>query len=60
MITKNESRRQRWKLLIDWADIAYFIGAGCIIAAGSYYEPWLPLALAGASLIAWALLISRR
>ena len=57
---ERERRRQQWRLLIDWADIAYFIGTACLAIDGHYLAPWATLAVIGAALIAWALLIARR
>lgn len=57
---EREERRRRWRLLLDWADVAYFTGTGCVAVAGFHFAAWAALLVVGVALIAWALLIARR
>lgn len=57
---EKQEMRERWRLLIDWADIAYFTGAGFLAGAGFMFAKWAGLAIIGGALIAWALITARR
>lgn len=57
----NEKKERRLLRLLDWLDdAAYFAGLGCLTAAGFMFCAAAGLAVLGAGLIAFGLLIARR